>query len=55
MLKKIMYTHMMIHGEQNRTLTSKVKGQVHSADAINNDISQTVDFDMFTHTINHGN
>ena len=37
-----MYTHILDPGEQNATLPSNVIGQGHIADAINNDISQTV-------------
>ena len=50
-LQKKNYVHP--HNESwrtNATLTSKVNGQGNSADTI-----KGVGFDMFTHTINHGN
>ena len=55
-----MYTRIITHGEQNVTMTSKVRGQGLRTNAVNSNISQTiimsyiVDFDKYTNIISHG-
>ena len=54
-----MCNHKINHGEQNDTLTFKVKGQGHSANVLKscylvNVLSKRVYFDIQTDIINHG-
>ena len=44
-----MYTRIITHGEQNVTLTSKVRGQGLRTNAVNSNISYRVDFDKYTY------